>query len=241
MSYKLGLIHSEIPSHVKDLGCYATAPLPAPPERVNDPKVEWPMADNDRLGCCTIAGAVHLDQAGAAIVGEPWTYPGDDKVQQVYFGLSGGQDTGLQLPQVLKPWKASSLFGNDQNGGYASVNPKNTTMVKQTIWIFGAAYIAVTLPMPAQEQFKPDGSGIWDLTHTDADYQIEGGHCVTPVGYNPFGVIAVTWGSTVMISWRWWHQYVTQCYAVIPKGFVESGKDGRGFDIAAITLDLAAV
>ena len=48
--YKLGLIHSEIPAHVKDLGCYATAPIPAPPERVNAPKVTWPMADNDRLG-----------------------------------------------------------------------------------------------------------------------------------------------------------------------------------------------
>jgi len=199
------------------------------------------MADNDSLGDCTIAGAVHLDQAGAAIVGEPWTYPGDAKVQSVYFSLSGGQDTGLQLPQVLNPWHKRGLFADDQNGGFASVNPKNTTQVKQTIWIFGAAYIAVDLPVTAQEQFRPDGSGVWELTHTSADYQIEGGHCVTPVGYSSEGITTVTWGSTVLITWEWWQTYVSQVYAVVPRGFVEKGGDGRGFAISAITRDLTFV
>lgn len=241
MTYKLGLIHSPVPAYVKDLGCYSTAPLPAPPAKVDAPNVTWPMSDNDRLGDCTIAGAVHLDQAGAAIVGETWNYPGDAKVQSVYFGLTGGPDTGLQLPQVLNPWKAKGLFSDDKNGGFASVNPKDTAMVKRTVWIFGAAYIAVALPEPAQGQFRPDGSGVWDLTDTDADYQIEGGHCVTPVGFSAEGVVTVTWGSTVLITWRWWHQYVSQVYAVVPRGFVEKGGDGRGFDLAAIERDLALV
>ena len=239
--YKLGVIHSEIPAAVKDLGCFATAPIPAPPASVTAPTLDSPMADNDRLGCCTISGVVHLDQVGAAIVDEPWTYPGDAAVEQVYFGLSGGADTGLQLPQVLDPWHRTGLFGDDQNGGFASVNPKNTTMVKQTVWIFGAAYIAVALPAPAQEQFVPSGSGVWALTGTSADYDIVGGHCIVPCGYSSEGVVAYTWGSTVLMTWEWWHTYVQQVYAVVPRGFVEKGGDGRGFDIAAIERTLGAV
>ena len=225
------------------LACYWTPALPDPPVACDWTKgiSSWGMMLNDSLGCCTISGAVHLDQVGAAIVDEPWTYPGDEKVRNVYFGLTGGADTGLQLPQVLDPWHRTGLFGNDANGGFAAVHPKNNTMVKQTIWIFGAAYIAVSLPQTAQEQFRPDGSGVWELTHTSADYDIEGGHCVTPNGYSAEGVRAYTWGSTVLITWEWWHTYVSQCYAVVPRGFVEKGGDGRGFNIAAIERDLGAI
>jgi hypothetical protein len=231
--YKLGLIHDPLPSIVPDLECFATAPIPVPPPTVAAPEVEWPMADNDTLGDCTIAGAVHLDQAGAAVTDEPWTYPGDVVVSRVYLGLTGGPDTGLQLPQVLTPWKTPGLFGS-QNGGFASVNVKNTTLVKQSVWIFGGLYIAVNLPAVAQQQFRPNGSGVWELTGTPADYDIEGGHCVAPVGYTPKGVIAVTWGSTVLITWQWWHTYVVQAYAVVPPAFVTKGGDARGFDLAAI-------
>lgn len=241
VAYKLGLNHSEIPKGVRDLSCFAMTPIPAPPTTVTAPSLVSPLADNDRLGCCTISGAVHLDQVGAAIVDEPWTYPGDEKVRQVYFGLTGGQDTGLQLPQVLDPWHRTGLFGNDTNGGFATVNVRNTTQIKQTIWIFGAAYIAVALPQTAQEQFSPDGSGVWELTHTNADYDIEGGHCVVPNGYSAEGVRAYTWGSEVLMTWEWWHTYVQQCYAVVPRGFIEKGGDGRGFDIAAIERDLGAL
>ena len=233
--YKLGLIHDHNPPEVPDLSVFATTAPQAPPAAVEAPQPAggWPMALNNELGDCTIAGEVHVDQAGAIIVGEPWSYPGDDAVKGTYFGLTGGADSGLLLANVLRPWNSPGGFGI-KNGGYASVNPKNTTLVKQSIWIFGNAYIGVNLPMPAQQQFNPDGSGVWELTGTSADYQIEGGHCVVPVGYTAEGVIAVTWGSTVLITWEWWATYVTQAYAVVPPAFVEKGGDARGFDIAAI-------
>lgn len=241
MRYQLGLIHDHAPPRVPDLAAFATAPIPAPPASVDLPQTSWPMADNDRLGDCTIAGAVHVNQAGALITSEPWSYAGDDETQSTYFGLSGGQDSGLMLPQVLEPWHAGDFLGSPKNGGYAAVHPQNTTAVKQSLWIFGNAYIAVNLPMPAQGQFKPDGSGVWELTKTSADDDIEGGHCVAPVAYNATGPIAVTWGGTVQITWAWWLKYVVQVYAVVPPAFVERGGDARGFDLAAIDGYLPAV
>lgn len=241
MPYKLGLIHDHAAPRVPDLAAFATTPVPAPPTSVDLPQAVWPMADNDTLGDCTIAGAVHVNQAGALIVSEPWTYAGDAETKSTYLGLSGGQDTGLMLPQVLDPWHAGDFLGSARNGGYAAVHPQNTTAVKQAVWIFGNAYIAVNLPGVAQRQFQPDGSGVWQLTHTAADDDIEGGHCVVVVAYNATGPIAVTWGGTVQITWEWWLKYVVQVYAVVPPAFVAKGGDGRGFDLAAIDAYLPAV
>lgn len=232
--FKLGLIHDHAPPEVPDLATFEATPVPKPPASVALIQTEWPMADNDTLGDCTIAGATHVNQAGALIATEPWTYQGDADTQSTYFGLTGGQDTGLLLPQVLKPWHMKGLFGQPPNGGYAVVNPKNTTAVKQAIWIFGNAYIGVNLPAVAQSQFRPDGSGVWELTHTAADYDIEGGHCVVPVAYSAEGVICVTWGGTVLVTWAWWATYVSQVYAVVPPAFEARGGDGRGYDLKAI-------
>jgi hypothetical protein len=195
------------------------------------------MALNDKEGDCTIAGAVHVDQAGAFVVKEEWAYPGDPDVHSTYRQLTGGGDTGLQLPQVLRPWENPGLFGKGelfQNDGYAQIDPKNHTLVQQGVWIFGAGYIAVDLPMPAQQQFRPDGSGVWELTNTPLDQDIEGGHCIAPVGYNDRGVICVTWGSTVLVTWEWWDTYVVQVYVVIPPAFVERGGNAQGVDLAKI-------
>jgi hypothetical protein len=233
--YKLGLVHDHQPPMVPDLAAFATAPEPTPPPFVHSPQTNWPMADNDRLGDCTIAGACHVNEAGAVIVGEHYTYQGDAATSQEYFHLSGGQDTGLMLPQVLVPWHTGNgLWGQGRNGGYVSIQPGNLAGVKRGIWIFGNNYIAVNLPAPAQTQFNPNGTGVWELTNTSADWAIVGGHCIVPIGYNAEGIVTVTWGSTVLITYEWWTTYVTQVYAVVPPAFVEKGGDGRGYDLAAI-------
>jgi hypothetical protein len=239
--FRLGLLHDHRPPEVPGLGEFAVTVVPKPPANVAPIKTIWPMADNDRLGDCTVAGAVHVNQAGALITLEPWTYMGDGVVQDTYFGLSGGKDTGLLLPQVLKPWHMGVFLGQQPNGGYAVVPPKHTTQVKQSIWIFGNVYIAVDLPAIAQDQFKPDGSGVWELTHGPEDYDIEGGHCVVGVGYNAEGVYCVTWGSLVLATWEWWFTYVIQAYAVIPPAFKAKGGDGRGFDLTRIDRYLPKV
>jgi hypothetical protein len=245
--FKLGLIHDHRPPEVPNLATFATVKVPAPPPSMDLIKATRPMALNDRDGDCTIAGAAHVNQDGSLQVKQKWTYCGDTLTGKTYFGLTGGQDTGLMLPQVLKPWhlgqssEGGLFLGENPNGGYAIVHPKNTTQVKQALWIFGNTYTAVDLPAIAQDQFRPDGSGVWELTGTQADYDIEGGHCIVGAAYNATGPICVTWGSTVQVTWEWWFTYVVQCYVVVPPAFVAHGGDGRGFDLTAIDTYLKKV
>jgi len=239
--YRLGLIHEYGPPKTADLAAYATAPLPPPAAEVAVPSVPggFPMADNDRLGDCTIAGGpVHADQVWRALTQMPYSYPGDAAVQDAYFGLTGGPDTGLPLSTVCEAWR-KGLLGSTIDA-YAPVNPKDLTAVKQAVEWFGACYVGVNLPAVAQQQFDPNGEGTWELTGTDADYQIEGGHCVLLVGYAS-NLVAVTWGSTVFITPQWWYTYGQSAFALIPVEFEEHGGDTRGIPIAHLVADLNRV
>lgn len=237
----LGRIHDHTPPPVPDLARYATKPLPAPTASVAVPGgnvADWGMDGNDQWGDCTIAGVDHIDRADSTIAEEPYRAPALHAVEQTYFGLTGGADSGLVMSKVLKAWRASGLFGR-KLAAYAPVHAQNTTMVQQCIDWFGAAYLGVNLPAPAQTQFKADGSGVWDLTGTADDDKILGGHCIVGVGYGEDGrTQAVTWGAVVTITPAWWQKYVEEVWATITAQFVARGGDARGLGLAALQADL---
>lgn len=236
-----GCVHGRLPAvrlALGDLTHYLTSPLPAPPAVVSAPRLNYPMADNDRYGDCTIAAVVHVDQALAHATKEPWTYPGDYEVAEKYLSMTGGQDTGLVEADVLKAWMArGGLFGH-QLAAFAPLAVKHTTAIKQAVWLCGAVYTGVLMPAPAQQQFA-DGQP-WDLTGTSADHQIEGGHAVPILGYNATGPIVVTWGALQQVTWRWWNEYAEECYAVIAAEIRARGSF-RGLNFAALDRDLAAL
>lgn len=231
--FALGLIHDHQPSLVPDLALFATAPLPAPAPSVQVPAVsDWQMACNDRLGCCVMSEVVHDDMAWSAITGEPYTYPGDEAVQKAYFALTGGSDTGLIIDTMLQSWHRHGVgCSPNKIGPWAPVNPHNTTALKQCIDFFGVCRIGVNLPAIAQQQFGNHEA--WDLTGTEADADIEGGHDVGLYGYDSV-FYAVTWGQVQPVTLRWLQRYTTTARAVIPHEFVERGGDARGIDIARI-------
>lgn len=243
MHYKTGRIHDHLPPPVPDLATYATKPLPAPPDEVDVPGANlknWGMDLNDTYGDCTIAGADHIGEADCAVAKEQYHAPSSAVIERTYFGLTGGADSGLVMSAVLKAWRATGLFGQ-KLAAYAPVHAQNTTLVQQCIAWFGAAYIGVNLPKPAEGQFSPDGTGVWDLTGTSADNQIEGGHCVAPVGYRSDGSVqAVTWGAIVTITPAWWSKYVEEVWATITEPFVLRSGDARGLSLSTLEADLAA-
>lgn len=236
MSYCLGRLPVQ-PVALGDLTHYLTRPLPPPPSKVTAPNLTYPMACNDRLGDCTIASAIHVDQASAAQTKEPWTYPGDTMVGAEYFKLTGGPDTGLVETRVLQVWQQAGLFGC-RLAAFAPLAVKHTITIKQATWLCGAVYTGVLMPTPAQQQFNAGRP--WDLTGTAADSDIEGGHAVPIIGYNATGPIVVTWGRLQQVTWRWWLTYAEEAYAVVTAEVKKRGSL-RGLNFAALERDLAAL
>ena len=216
-AFKLGRL-APAPVPVGDLTHYLTAPLPEPPSAVDAPQLVYPMAANDRYGDCTIAAALHVDQATANLTTEPWTYPGDQVVIDEYLKLSGGQDTGLVETNVLRAWHQGGLFGH-KLAAFAPLNVKHLKPIKQAVDLCGAVYTGVLVPAPAQQQFAA------------------GGHAVPAVGYNATGPIFVTWGRLQQATWQWWLTYGEEAYAVLTAE-VRARGELRNVNFAALEADL---
>ena len=237
--FKYGLIDPrEELAGIARLSDRVTAPLPAPAPTVSYEKLvaEWPMALNDQLGDCTIAGFEHVLEVHAAEVSATFAYPGDPSTKSTYFGLTGGPDSGLLLSTVISAASTVGLFGHKVIGA-ASVQPTDTTSLKQTIDFWGAAYVGVQCPQSAQQQFS-SGQPFTVVPGSP----IEGGHCIIFVGYDFDYLYAVTWGGVVQVAWSWWALYGSQAFALITDFFTAAGHGPTSqLDLPALTADLAVL
>ena len=227
-------------AHLGALTDYLTAPLPVPPSSFNyGNKVTsgFPMALNDTYGDCAIAGVIHLLEIWYAEVGEVFAYPGDEVVKETYFKLTGGQDTGLVLQNVLKEWQTNGLFGT-KILGYAPIEIRDTKTFKAATYAFGGTYLGVELPANAEQQFEAGQP--W---HLAGGYQRPvGGHCIVGSGANRLGVDDLTWGAEDAFTWSWWNYYGSEIWVAIPEIFAEKGHGPlANIDIASLQLDLKSV
>ena len=222
---KLGRLAPKRPQGLHMLAYYQTNPLPAAPESVAVPPVsEWGMLGNDQYGDCTFAGIVHSMMSTANVVQEEETFPTTDEVVKAYLTYTNGQDAGAVEADLLAHWKNTGLFGHNIPA-YAPTDHSDFDELKSVITTFGLAYIGIQIPTPAQQQFA-EGQP-WALTHTPADNQIEGGHCVILVGYDKDYAQCITWGKVQQVTWEWLSSYMQESWALITPEIVEKGAYGN--------------
>jgi len=197
-------------------------------------KVQYPMADNNRLGDCVVAGHVHLSQAVAQENGGTYVYPGDAATQTEYFKLTGGADTGLVESTFLSTAQQAPILGS-QVDVFCPFDHTNLDEVKSSIYVFGGIYLGVNLPQSAENQFP----GEWTVVPGSP---IVGGHCIVAIGYDAEGIYIVTWGQVIKATWAWFSTYVDEAYAVL---YTEQVQKGRGplkqLDIPRLRADIASL
>jgi hypothetical protein len=221
---KLGKLAPKRPEGLHMFAYYQTSPLPAAPESVAVPAVEnWQMLGNDQYGDCTFAGIVHAMMATAAAEQETETFPTADEVVNAYLTYTNGQDAGAVEADLLAYWKNTGIFGKNIPA-YAPTDHADFDELKSVIATFGLAYIGIQVPTLAQQQFA-EGQP-WALSHTPADNQIEGGHCIILVGYDNDYVECITWGKVQEITWEWLRAYIEESWAIITPEIVEKGLYG---------------
>ena len=74
--------------------------------------------------------------------------------------------------------------------------------------------------------------------------EIEGGHCVTVVGYTDAYLTVCTWGkSTQKMTYAFWNKYVEEAWALVSQDWwnAATGKDPEGVDLAALGAQWAAL
>lgn len=232
----------------------AAAVLPAIPDEVDYGSAvpSWPMYGNDQLGDCTCAAAGHMVQAWSQAAGGMKTMD-DADVERMYWetgdppsgsGTPGGStDDGRAETGVLDYWRQQGIAAGeswcDRIDAYAAVDPQNADHVKAAVYLFGGSYIGVALPATAQ------GQQVWDVV-PDAGAAGQpgswGGHAVPIVSFDADGLVVVTWGALLRMTWAFLAEYVDEAYAVVSPDFLgASGASPDGFDLQALETDLSAI
>jgi hypothetical protein len=247
----LGRLPTKHDSRTLQLAKYLKAvALPKAPATFDVSKLVavWPMYGNDRLGDCTCAAVGHMIEAWTAAARVLKTVT-DAAVERMYWRTgqpphNAGQpgsatDTGRYELDVLNYWRKTGV-ASDHLYAFAAVKPSDHSTVKTAAWLFGGLYIGIGLPLTAQTQ------SVWDVvgdgkTGRSAPWSW-GGHAVNVVAYDDQGLLVVTWGGLMRMTWRFWDAYVEEPYALISKDWLNrSGKTLAGFDLAALDADLRQV
>lgn len=206
----------------------------------------WPMYGNDQLGDCTWAAIGHIVQAWTAHAGQERT-PNTADIEQGYWetgtppsatGQPGGPtDDGRMEPHVLTYWRHNGI-PNEQDSiiGYAAVNHADINRVKFAIENFGGVYVALALPITAEQQT------IWDYVPNDPNNQPYswGGHAVPILGYDSEYLYVVTWGFVLKMTYAFWQHYGVASYALISSDFLDKAA-AAGVDVPAIKTQINAL
>ena len=240
---KLGMIPAPLPKEIGLLSTYLANPLGVPPAQV-----AWPaslsscgMLGNDTFGDCTLAGAVHLDMACAAITGEVRTFPDAQETIDQYEQITGGADSGCVEAEVLRRWQGQGLFGGlSKIAGFAPLDIYEPDELKAAVALFGATYVGIKVPANAQAQFAARQA--WHLDGSPADHQSVGGHCVVKVGYymdaawgNVWALL--TWGTVQLATEQWLAGNLLEDWAVLSQEFVQAAPGV--VNVAALQDDIA--
>jgi len=227
---------------------YIGSSLPVPPRVVDNSHgiQSWGMMGNDTLGDCTCAAVGHLIQVWTATASSEFTTP-DSDIEALYSGACGyvpgnpNTDNGGSLLGVLNYWRNKGVPGTgDKIAAYVALDPTNYKHIQDALWLFGAAYIGLMLPLSAQSQVGQ----IWCESNDSSQNEQGswGGHCVAVVGFDGGGLTCVTWGALQRMTWGFWHTYCDEAYGVLSADWLsKAGTSPEGFDLAQLQADLTAV
>lgn len=241
---KLGRKAVQRDSRTLALRRYLTPALPSPPPSKSWTRdvAEWGMMLNDRLGCCTIAGAAHAIQVWTANTGTMQTV--SDSVVESYYGqwdgyVAGDENSdngGIEL-DVLKKWRKQG-FADNQLLAFASARPANLREIRQAIMLFGGVYIGVDLPLSAQTQ------EVWDFESgrgEEAEKGSWGGHCVYVPAYDEQGFTCITWGKLQKMTSSFWTNYCDEAYVLLGANWLQAQNAPSGFDREQLMADLSQI
>jgi hypothetical protein len=199
------------------------------------------MMANDALGDCTCAAIGHIIQTWTANNGDQVILSDADIValyEQAcdYDPSNPATDQGGVELDVLNYWRKNGVASHGLDG-FAAVMTRDPSGMRDAVWLFGAAYVGLALPITAQSQ------DVWDVPNApltgDAAPGSWGGHAVPIIAYDGTGLLCITWGEIKRMTWAFWEAYGDEAYACLSKDWTARSGAPSGFAWDALEADLA--
>ena len=189
----------------------------------------WPMLDNDQVGDCTIAAVGHAAQCWTAAAGDQRLMTDAEAVSGYeLFGYVPGDestDQGANAQDVLTRWTTPGFAVGGQQDvltGFCAIDTQDDSEVRAGVAWLGVVYAGVALPLGVQ------GADAWDCgplepngAPVDGPWAVGswGGHAIVIVGYSPNGLLCITWGKTLWMTWPFWRTYADEAYGLLSRDF----------------------
>ena len=126
-------------------------------------------------------------------------------------------------------------------GAWVEVSATNVQEIKQAIYLFGACYMGLDLPLAAAE-FKIWHVPTWPFDWGDSRPGSWGGQMVMADAYDKHGVTVTTWGERKYVTWPFIGRYGAGLYAVLSQDILRpNGLAPAGIDFDALRANLEAV
>lgn len=196
----------------------------------------WPMALNDRLGCCTASAAAHMTEVWSTYGEGATQTPTDDDVLRFYELCSGydpsdpSTDQGAVMQDCLGVWRKTGIGGHTIAAFFA-IDPHDDAELKAALYLFGGVYVGLDFPNSAMSQF--DAGQPWDVVVDDGG--IAGGHCVH-LGHDTTSdnLQVTTWGEVQQVTGAFWSKYMIECWAPVSLEWIRNNTSPEGLDVAAL-------
>lgn len=242
---KLGLKPARHDARTLHMARYLTNDLQPPPRRHWSDRVTslGPML-NDRIGCCTIAAFGHLVQTWTANAGQQVIVP-DVAVETAYEQACGydpndpSTDEGGVLLDVLRYMRKTGIGGH-KIGAFAALEPQNKTHIELGVDMFGGVVLGVGLPLSAQ------GEEVWSVPVVGpvgpGKPRSWGGHAIPVVDYGPIGLVCISWGQLITMTWRFFETYVEEAFTVLAPDWCDGTQTApSGFALEQLQTDLLII
>ncbi len=212
---------------------------------------DWGMMKNDSVGDCTCATVGHMVmQWTSDALGTPKVISDNDILKaytavtaeenngQGYNPVTGANDNGCAILDVLKYWQATGV-GGDKCGAFVQMEAGNVQHIQEAIHLFGSCYIGVNLPLDAQDQVNAGQGWFVKSTTGNGEPGSWGGHAIPLVGYDKDGFTCVTWGALQHMTYNWFKIYCDEAYAVLSQDWFNGNRPApSGFDLETLQTDL---
>lgn len=203
---------------------------------------DWGMLENDRLGCCAEAAALHLEMQWAAEAKKKISVT-DQTVVDVYSAVTGynpddpDSDQGTDVHDLFAYWKGNSLIGDDGSPivAYAGLTPADPAELAVALSQFTTVFLGIVVPDFAQDQFAAGGP--WQPE--PGRHQIVGGHAIPAVGASSADLFdIVTWGQKISMTSTFYQAYNTVAVVALTHDMFNGNTDIEGIDFAKLQAEL---
>jgi hypothetical protein len=203
------------------------------------------MLGNDGAGDCVEAAVGHTVEQDTVYATGTEQVVTTEQALGLYTALTGfdpsdpNTDQGTVVQDALDYWRKTGVFGGHKLAAFAAVKVSDFSEVELAVNLFGQVIIGFNFPDSAMDQFNAGQP--WTVVKGSP---LDGGHCVTLIGYDADWLYVITWGQIQKMDRAFWTKYVDEAWVGITTDTINAqGASAFGgvIDLPTLGADFAAL